>query len=259
MGPVSETAVVDGELPCFRCLYDLRGQPADGRCPECGEPLAASTRGDRWDRADARWRRGVRRGLVWTAGEYGVVLAGAAGQLWWSDDWVLFLVFTLMGIAGMVGAWKVTAAEPTKPADRSPGRRAVRWLTAATGLASAAVATAVWTADDAEVSGVPVGPALVVAWCALNGAKQAAMACYARALLLRVPGRPLRRSSVVWAAVAPAGWWGFIAALVVNRLFHATVFGWRPAVVVLLAVLAAFLATAVLDLLVWRALRRARR
>ena len=29
-------------LPCYRCGYDLTGQPVEGRCPECGRAVVAS-------------------------------------------------------------------------------------------------------------------------------------------------------------------------------------------------------------------------
>ncbi len=33
---------VDADVPCARCEYNVRSLPRDGRCPECGEPVAAS-------------------------------------------------------------------------------------------------------------------------------------------------------------------------------------------------------------------------
>jgi threonine synthase len=34
---------ISTELPCHRCGYDLRAHPPDGKCPECGESVAAFT------------------------------------------------------------------------------------------------------------------------------------------------------------------------------------------------------------------------
>ncbi len=34
------------DAPCVHCGYDLRGLPANGRCPECGTAIARSIRGD---------------------------------------------------------------------------------------------------------------------------------------------------------------------------------------------------------------------
>ena len=53
----------DAALPCHRCGYDLRATPAEGVCPECGEPVAESRRLHAvprrpiWRDSDPRWRR----------------------------------------------------------------------------------------------------------------------------------------------------------------------------------------------------------
>lgn len=58
------------DLPCHRCGYDLRAHAADGKCPECGEPVAESRRIARiprrppWRDSDPRWRRRMLAG-VW--------------------------------------------------------------------------------------------------------------------------------------------------------------------------------------------------
>ena len=50
---------------CVRCGYDLTGSSADGRCPECGLPCAASTDRYTLSSADPCWvARGVRNGLA---------------------------------------------------------------------------------------------------------------------------------------------------------------------------------------------------
>jgi len=38
----SSRARIDGEVYCANCAYDLYGQLLDGRCPECGSPIARS-------------------------------------------------------------------------------------------------------------------------------------------------------------------------------------------------------------------------
>jgi len=45
-------AVSDEALPCLECGYDLRGLDAHGSCPECGELIALSTRGNALRNAD---------------------------------------------------------------------------------------------------------------------------------------------------------------------------------------------------------------
>ena len=60
-----ETSV---DLPCHVCGYDLRAQPQDGQCPECGTSVAESRRvaamprRPAWQDSDPRWRRRVLAG-----------------------------------------------------------------------------------------------------------------------------------------------------------------------------------------------------
>jgi hypothetical protein len=66
VGPIDLTE----EIPCHRCGYDVRAQPADGRCPECEAGVAASRQLAKipvrpvWAKSDPRWRRRVLVG-VW--------------------------------------------------------------------------------------------------------------------------------------------------------------------------------------------------
>ena len=57
-------------VPCHVCGYDVRAQPRDGKCPECGASVAESRRvaavplRPAWRDSDPRWRRRVLAG-VW--------------------------------------------------------------------------------------------------------------------------------------------------------------------------------------------------
>ena len=57
------TGQTSSDLPCHLCGYDLRAHPQDGRCPECGAPVAESRRvaaiprRPAWRDSDPRWRR----------------------------------------------------------------------------------------------------------------------------------------------------------------------------------------------------------
>lgn len=61
--------IVDTELPCHRCGYDVRAQPADGICPECATSVEASRkmalipRWPGWRDSDPRWRRRMVAGM----------------------------------------------------------------------------------------------------------------------------------------------------------------------------------------------------
>jgi len=56
-------------LSCHRCGYDLRAQPPEGRCPECGTSVAESKElsiwphRPAWRESDPRWRRRMLAGL----------------------------------------------------------------------------------------------------------------------------------------------------------------------------------------------------
>jgi len=62
--PSAET--IDRDLRCARCGYDLRGLPADDKCPECGTLVEYSLHGDCLRYADRRWAKQILRGLQWT-------------------------------------------------------------------------------------------------------------------------------------------------------------------------------------------------
>jgi hypothetical protein len=47
--PSAHTAEIPPGLVCHRCEYDLRAHPPEGRCPECGEPVAGQ----------GEWRRSL--------------------------------------------------------------------------------------------------------------------------------------------------------------------------------------------------------
>src|SRR5215207_6870598 len=46
--PPAPASVPGASVNCLRCEYDLRGQPRDGNCPECGTPVEPS-----WQRHEA--------------------------------------------------------------------------------------------------------------------------------------------------------------------------------------------------------------
>src|SRR4051812_8231571 len=105
--------VVCDERTCFECSYDLREQPADGLCPECGTPVSASVREDRWDQADHRWRRRVRRGVLWSIGQELALFFGVLLAMWpRAVDWAGVITFAVMGCSVPISVWLVTASNP---------------------------------------------------------------------------------------------------------------------------------------------------
>lgn len=51
------------DLPCRECHYNLRLQPADGSCTECGTAILASTHDYYLFSSDLDWLKNIRRGL----------------------------------------------------------------------------------------------------------------------------------------------------------------------------------------------------
>ncbi len=57
-----EAPVIEHDLSCMICGYNLRALPPEGLCPECGTDIARSTQGDLLKFADRNWVGSVYRG-----------------------------------------------------------------------------------------------------------------------------------------------------------------------------------------------------
>ncbi len=205
--PVGETSpTLTADLICARCGYNLRGLPADGRCPECFTPVARSVHGNLLRFADPAWVDTLRRGtLIWlwsmlvalVAYGGGAVLAGFAGP------GVIKNILSV--IAAAVTLWAiilVTAPEPMIAAEDDPVtlRRFARWaaIVSFAGEASQLVQ---------QVSPVASWFFVVVAIVIFVGiAASVAQFLYLRRLALRVPDQEL-------ASMTKTVMWGFVGAL----------------------------------------------
>ncbi len=143
---------VTHELPCARCGYILRGLAESGACPECGEAIETSLKGNLLRAADPRWLKTVARGVGWTA--WGVryvflgflfvllVLFGGEPFYYWLDEtsslleviktlgYVVSGLWMLTPIVIAVGWWMVAAPEP-RDEDAGSGYSVVRRVLAA--------------------------------------------------------------------------------------------------------------------------------
>jgi len=190
--PDADAAMLDA--PCRKCQYNLRGLASDGRCPECGTPVAFSTQGDLIRYSDPAWIRSIRRGVIFS------MIATAIGVV------AMLLAFAFRGnqiaqIASsfivelffLIGAWLLTMPDPGGVGEDKYGRaRRVIRFTLFVGLANHAVTfalqTSVWTP--------PARAALQMLGCVaavVGVVGQFATLSYLSQLALRIPDDRIAR------------------------------------------------------------------
>lgn len=250
-----DEAVVEGALTCFECLYDLRGLPLQGRCPECGVDIVASLRPDRWDHANPGWRSRVMLGLIIAPVEYAWLVGSflASAFLHFNGSLALLIVYGGMATWAVLSGWLIASSEPRPDASGRRWRLSTLVFSALTGLAYATLISAFQWGEDATIRSVPLLLIVVVGLTVINGAKQGVQLAYVAVQLARVAGHPLRR--VAWpAAAAPAvAWWAVISASLL-AMFRVT-----PPVLmsaVALVALGLFALTVVYEIAAFLALRR---
>ncbi|HMQ15539.1 MAG TPA: hypothetical protein PKC49_06140 [Phycisphaerae bacterium] len=136
----------DAELRCPACGYDLRGLPRDGRCPECGGPVAAALAKSPLLFSDRVWLRRMFWGsLLVHASPLPVILTPAAvllpGRHWSFGAFIGLLSLAFVLLLG--GLWLATARNPALIERESAwsARRVTRVALLAALLGVAALAT----------------------------------------------------------------------------------------------------------------------
>lgn len=116
----SAARFLDRDVACVRCSYNLRGLPASGNCPECGEPIANSIKGFMLQDASPEYRGKLKLGLSLVLNGIlllvvvmigSVFLGFVAGSAAWPRiiaNGVGFLVGCMM----LLGYWKYTEPDP---------------------------------------------------------------------------------------------------------------------------------------------------
>jgi hypothetical protein len=111
---------------CLRCDYDLRGQAADGRCPECGLPVRRSTAApDELHLAPAGWLKGLWIGAAAVLAAQVVYAAWIVFGAWLNLDYrVALALYDLIVVTFAVGVWLLTRSQRRF----RPSGPALRWL-----------------------------------------------------------------------------------------------------------------------------------
>src|SRR5688572_1575750 len=105
--------LVNSDLPCHKCGYNLRGLALDGRCPECGTPVGTSARGELLRYADPAWVAKLVRGLrliLW--GVLAAIVAAAGGTCVFGETLLAEIVGFAGGLVNVYGAWLLTEPNP---------------------------------------------------------------------------------------------------------------------------------------------------
>lgn len=126
--------LIDEDIPCRRCGYNLKTLSPESKCPECGTSVSRSIHGDLLRFADPDWVRKLATGtlttmigaclaimgwLVFTA----MVFVGLSVLQWGRTIWIL------CWIVGAAGIWIITTPDPgtsDTTSDRGTGRLLTR-------------------------------------------------------------------------------------------------------------------------------------
>jgi hypothetical protein len=107
---------VAADVPCRKCQYNLRGLPADGKCPECGAPVRLSIRGTLIRYSDPAWIDTLRRGInCIMIGVLTAILgyfAGACLSRGVGNSIPSILLSLCSSVLLVAGGWFLTAPDP---------------------------------------------------------------------------------------------------------------------------------------------------
>jgi hypothetical protein len=115
--------VVEQDIPCRKCSYNLRGLSIEGRCPECGLPIGLSVHGELLRYSDPNFVATLARGvslILWgvfvvIVGSIIAAVAVAVVARGGVRPGATFIgIVPLVGnIMMVVGAWFLTAPDPS--------------------------------------------------------------------------------------------------------------------------------------------------
>lgn len=122
------TNMIEHDLPCAGCGYNLRTQLADGRCPECAAPVAHSLNPFVLDGTDPAWCRRTGRGLhllSWVFIAQIVIMPGLTRPEWFAlifgvqfyfEAWLATTLLKLaLDVVLIVAIIRITHPDPQAP------------------------------------------------------------------------------------------------------------------------------------------------
>lgn len=113
--------VIQEDIHCRKCGYNLRGLSVQGNCPECGTVTSLTVAGDRLRCSDPDWLDRIARGCRYIV--LGTLLAVTLGCLGGGAGMALGIPVNpamgaafgfMLGLVSVYGAWLLTAPEPAR-------------------------------------------------------------------------------------------------------------------------------------------------
>ena len=237
--PIDENGVVNEDVLCRKCSYNVRGLHQHARCPECGTPVGLSIRGNLLCYSDPDWVDKLSRGIdliLW--GLLAGLLSGVAGSV------VLIalgpkaqILAQIIGVAGsmvgFIGAWLLTTPDPgTEEAAQMVKAGKIVRFAMVFGMIENVLSIATTGEHPHPLLSSIFGVGLVIA-SVIGVIGEIARLYYLEKLALRIPDEALaRRAHVVrWGygiSLAVAGIFGAVLTLVTMTLKKAPQTGWMP-------------------------------
>lgn len=228
-GPPDPT-LLETDLPCVSCGYNLRGLPPGGRCPECATPVAVSLQGDGLRFANRRWLQGIRWGVaaliaahLYPLGLSLLFMFGPSLAAPSSTTQIILLffvcfVYLALQIVGTVGTFLITSRDPRTMSGSD--RRVLAWA-ARTAAVVLLVSASLTVVTPARVSGLSAA-ALILMYSVLSLASTLSylgQLVYLRRLARRIPDATLSSWTLAFLLVSPAlAVVHFLPALLLNSV-----------------------------------------
>ena len=132
----SSPTMIEFDLPCIECGYNLRGLDPAGKCPECGTDVARTNRGDLLRFSNATWLSRMKLGtdlmlFAIVFGIFGGVAVSCVGTILAAKPFMFPDVFSVVASAlQLISIFLITTQEPrtTYSEGNFTWRRVIRTL-----------------------------------------------------------------------------------------------------------------------------------